>query len=295
MDRCEWAIVNNNKEPRLPQEQISFFFFIPPIVWQLLFFCLPLLFVIVLGFVRPTETGFSFSLANYMALLSMPSGAVIFRSLLLAFITTVTCLLIAYPVTYYLVFCTYRWRRFLVFLFILPFFISLLVLTYSWFFILDRYGLINTFLLKMGLIDTPLLLFNTAFSIYLTMTYCYLPFMLLPLYFTLEKFDVRLIEASRNLGAGSIWTFFHLIMPLSLSGVRTGCLLVFVPAFGEFVIPVLVGGGKHFFVGSLITHFFLVSRDPFTGSAFTCFSGLILLISAWAIYRLFTRLGVHNG
>lgn len=249
--------MKNNKEIRLPHEHTSFFFFSPAIIWQVLFFCLPLLFIISLGFVRPTETGFSFSFANYTALFTTVSVMVIARSFLLAFVTTIICLLIAYPVTYYLVFCTDRWRYLLVFFLILPFFISLLVLTYSWFFILDRYGMINTLLLKLGLIDTPLLLFNNYFSIYLTMVYCYLPFMLLPLYSTLEQLDVRLIEASRDLGAGALWTFFHLIVPLSLSGIRTGCLFVFVPAFGEFVIPMLVGGAKKFFCGFSYFTFFL--------------------------------------
>ena len=286
--------MKNNKEIHLPHEHTSFFFFSPAIIWQVLFFCIPLLFIMSLGFVRPTETGFAFSFANYTALFTTVSVMVISRSFLLAFVTTIICLLIAYPVTYYLVFCTDRWRYLLVFFLILPFFISLLVLTYSWFFILDRYGMINTLLLKLGLIDTPLLLFNNYFSIYLTMVYCYLPFMLLPLYSTLEQLDVRLIEASRDLGAGALWTFFHLIVPLSLSGIRTGCLFVFVPAFGEFVIPMLVGGAKNFFVGSLISHFFLVSRDPFVGSAFTGLSGLMLAIFVIFLYQFFGALGTRK-
>ena len=163
------------------------------------------------------------------------------------------------------------------------------MLAYAWFFVLDKYGLVNNALVSIGLISEPLTLLNTPFSVYLVMVYCFLPFMVLPVYSILEKLDQRLIEASYDLGATWKETFIRIIFPLSLSGIKTGVFLVFVQSFGEFVIPELLGGGKQFYVGTLISHYFLVSRNPFAGAAFTCFSAIFLIVFVGLLYHAFKK------
>lgn len=167
-------------------------------------------------------------------------------------------------------------KNIFLFFIILPFWTNLLVLTYAWFFILDRDGLFNLLLLKMGIIQEPFTLINNYFSIILVMFYCYLPFMIMPLFSVLEKFDLSLLEASKDLGANQWQTFLNVIIPITLPGIQAGFLLVFVPAFAEFVIPLLVGGDKFMFVGTLISHYFLIGQNKFIGSAFTVFSSCIL-------------------
>jgi spermidine/putrescine transport system permease protein len=137
------------------------------------------------------------------------------------------------------------------------------------------------------LIKTPLHLLNTPFAVYLVMIYCYLPFMTLPIYTVLEKFDIRLIEASLDLGATRFMTFLRVILPLTLPGISTGFFLVFIPSFGEFVIPALMGGSRYFFVGSLISHYFLIVRDLSVGAAFTSLSSIILLVVTLFFYYFF--------
>ena len=153
-----------------------------------------------------------------------------------------------------------------------------------WFFLLDRYGLINSILLQIGAITSPSLLANNMVAVIVVMVYCYLPFMLLPLYSSMGKITHDVIEASMDLGASWMQTFRSIIIPLSFSGIKTGFLLVLVPAFGEFAIPSLIGGSKNLFAGSLMTHYFLTMRDPARGSAFTIVSLIVLFVIVGLLY-----------
>jgi ABC-type spermidine/putrescine transport system permease subunit I len=146
--------------------------------------------------------------------------------------------------------------------------------------VLDHNGLINVVLLKLGIISEPLHIINNMKSIFVVMVYYYLPFMMMPLYSILEKIQHELLEASMDLGATHWQTFRRITIPLSMSGIKTGVFLVFVPAFGEFAIPSIIGGGQQMFVGSLISHYFLVARDSQLGAAFTVASGFVLMICA---------------
>lgn len=166
----------------------------------------------------------------------------------------------------------------------LPFWTNLIVLVYSWFFLLEREGLVNAFLIKLGIISQPIQFAYTHGSVVLLMTYCYLPFMIMPIYTVLHKLNIRLLEASYDLGATYFQTFLRVILPLSLSGIRTGIILVLVPAFGEFIVPSLMGGAKQLTVGSLISYYFIISQDYVLGSAFTIFSGFILMCVTVVIY-----------
>jgi len=214
---------------------------------------------------------------------------ILFRSLVLAFTTTIICLLCAYPIAYFLALRARRWKNTLLFLLALPFGVNFIILAYAWFFILEKSGLINSLLLSLGIISQPLQLFNTPFAIYIVMIYCYLPFMVLPIYAVLERLDIRLIDASLDLGASRFATFLRVTVPLSMPGIQTGFFIVFIPAFGEYIIPTLMGGAKYMYVGSLIAHYFLVLRNLSLGAAFTCFSSIILLMSAVLFYWWFRK------
>ena len=168
---------------------------------------------------------------------------------------------------------------------------------YAWFFVLDQGGIINSFLLLLGLIEKPLVLLNTRFAIIVVMVYCYLPFMVLPIYSSLARFNRNLLEASRDLGATDFETWYHIVLPLSLSGVISGFALVVIPSFGEFAIPGLMGGEKFIFVGSVISQYALGAQTMAFGTAFTVMSFCALLLFMFIGYGLRTAItrGVDHG
>lgn len=264
----------------------SFFWAIPALVWQILLLYIPLVFVLMHSFV---DKGSRFTLAHYIELFDATHFIIIARSLGLATVTALICLVVAYPVAYFLAFHVSRLKNVLLFFLIIPFWTSLLVQLYAWFTILDKHGFLNFILQKLGILSEPYHLLNTPFAIYLVSIYCYIPFMIMPIYSILEKLDIRLREASLDLGATRWETFMRVTVPLSMPGIKTGFFLVFIPAFGEFVIPMLLGGGKQLYVGSLITHYFLVSRSSGMGAAFTWLSSMILIFSTVAMQSLFVR------
>lgn len=261
-------------------QELPFFFSVPALLWQFIFFYIPLLFLVYLSFTNVYNYGILFDPA-YLRILM--------RSLLLAFVNASLCLLCAYPIAYFIAIRARRLKNILLFFLLLPFFSGLLILIYAWFFVLEKTGLVNMLLLHMGIISKPLTLLNNTGAIYIVMLYCYLPFMIMPIYAVLEKLDRRLLDASADLGASGWITTLRVTLPLSMSGIRTGFFLVFVPSFGEFVIPELVGGAKQFFIGSLISHFFLEAHDSIKGATITCISGLLLIGIIGVLFWLFKR------
>ncbi len=265
-----------------------FFAILPGILWQLLFLCLPLVFILGLSFFEINETFWQFSFSHYQNLANSFHLAVIVRSILVSLLVAVVCSVIAYPVAYYIAFCvSKRWQNIGLFLLALPFWINFLLQVYAWCFILERNGLVNSFLLSTGLISEPLYLINNLFAVILVMIQAYLPFMILPVYSGMSRFNKKLIEASYDLGASASYTFWRITLPLTISGIRTGFLLILVMTFGEFTIPTLLGGGKKLFVGTLISEYFFNSRNMSQGSAFVCVSGLVLIIVIWLINKFF--------
>ena len=263
-------------------ENASFIFSVPAVLWQVLFLYVPFFFVLYTSFKKIADSvGFDLTWDNYRAVLSSPYFYIIARSAFIASGVTLLCLICAYPVAYFLALKVHsRWKNVLLFLLTLPFWTNFLIQIYSWVFVLDHNGLINMILLKIGLIQEPLHMINNMGAIFFVMLYYYLPFMIMPLYSILEKIQHDLLEASMDLGATHWQTFRYITVPLSMAGIKTGVFLVFVPAFGEFVIPSVIGGGHYMFVGSLISHYFLVVRDNQLGAAFTIVSGFILLVCA---------------
>ena len=237
------------------KKERPFFFIMPAVMWQILFFAIPLVLVLGLAFFHKGFVGVT---TEYLTnVWHAAQFYVIFRSIILATVTSCVTLLIAYPVAYFIAIRVQRYKFLFLFLLTLPFLINLLIQVYSWFFILEKGGFLNTFFVFLGILKQPVHLLDHYAVIYLVMIHIYLPFMIMPLYSILEKLDYRLIEASYDLGASFKKTFIDVIFPLTKSGVQAGFFVVFVTSFGEYIIPTLIGGNKKFFVGTLIAEYFL--------------------------------------
>ena len=199
-------------------------------------------------------------------------------SLMIALISTLITLIVGFPIAYGMAQAKDEWRPTLMMLVILPFWTSFLIRVYSWMGILSNEGFLNQFLLWLGVIDSPLTILNTNWAVYIGIVYTYLPFMILPIYATLEKLDGSLLEAAEDLGCSRTSAFWLVTMPLSKSGIIAGCFLVFIPALGEFVIPSLLGGSGTLMIGKVLWEEFFSNRDWPVASAVAVILLLILVI-----------------
>ena len=225
---------------------------------------------------------FALSLESYRRLLDPLYLRVLWNSLYLAALSTLTCLAMGYPFAYLLARVPRRYSRLLLLLVIIPFWTSSLIRTYAIIIILKTRGVVNNILLWTGLIQAPLELLHNDLAIFIGLVYTLLPFMVLPLYAAIEKLDPLLVEAARDLGAGWLRTFARVVIPLTLPGIIAGSMLVFLPALGMFYIPDLLGGARTLLVGSLIRNQFLAARDWPFGAALsvvlTAVMALLLLV-----------------
>ena len=264
----------------------------PAGLWLLAMLVLPLVVVLVFSFgERATAGGYipAFTLTQY---LNLPARWKAFQNTLtLAPIGTVIVLLIAYPLAYYLALkANPRWRTLLLILVIVPFWTSILIRSYAWIFILGGKGIPAI----LGLLGLPgIRLINTQFAVLTGIVYGYLPLMVFPIYVSLERLDKRLLEASADLGCPPWRSFLQITLPLSLPGVATGCMLVFILLMGEFLIPAMLGGGKVFFVGNALVDLFLQSRNWPFGSAVAVALVVVMLITVTIYMRAINRWG--NG
>ncbi|CEI71972.1 MULTISPECIES: ABC transporter permease [Romboutsia] len=249
----------------------------PYIVWSAIFIVIPLILVFVFSFTIETDNGRVFSLANYKELMDPIYFKVFFRSITLAGISTIICLLVGYPVAYLISKANVNRRGTLILLFILPMWMNFLLRTYAWVAILGKNGLLNYLLGIFGIEPVSILYTNVA--ILLGMVYNFLPFMVLPIYTSLSKMDNDLINAARDLGANSLQVFTKVIFPLSLPGVVSGITMVFMPSVTTFAISRLLGGGKFMLIGDLIEQQFTVVGDWNFGSAVSIFMMIVILIS----------------
>jgi putrescine transport system permease protein len=199
-------------------------------------------------------------------------------SLSIAAVSTFLTLLVGYPIAYGMARAPASVRPILLMMIILPFWTSFLIRVYAWIGILKPEGLLNQFLFFLGVIDQPLVILNTTTAIYIGIVYSYLPFMVLPLYATLEKMDYSLIEAAQDLGCPPVAAFWKITFPLSLPGVVAGSMLVFIPAVGEFVIPDLLGGSGTLMIGKTLWDEFFINRDWPVSSAVAIVLLLILVL-----------------
>ncbi len=199
-------------------------------------------------------------------------------SLQIAALSTVLTLLVGYPIAYGIARAPNHWRPTLLMLVILPFWTSFLIRVYSWIGILSQEGYLNQALLALGLIDAPLQILNTPLAVYIGIVYTYLPFMILPIYASLERLDISLLEAAEDLGCSRSSAFWLVTFPLSRPGVIAGCFLVFIPAIGEFVIPSLLGGSRTLMIGKVLWEEFFSNRDWPVASAVAVVLLLILVV-----------------
>ena len=261
----------------------------PAGAWFLVMLVLPLVVVLVFSFGERGPAGGSvpaFTLEQYA---NLPARWTAFQNtLVLAPLGTIAALLIAYPLAYQLAVRTDpRWKTMLLVLVIVPFWTSILIRSYAWIFILGGRG-IPALLASVGIDDVRLI--YTPFAVLIGIVYGYLPLMVFPIYVSLDRLDKRLLEASSDLGARPFATFFQVTLPLSIPGVATGCMLVFILLMGEFLIPALLGGGKVFFVGNALVDLFLQSRNWAFGSAVAVALIAIMLVTVTIYMRLIGRL-----
>ncbi len=266
-----------------------------PLIWLIVFFFLPLIEVAQTSFTMPRrgippfeplwgfgKDGFftNFNLENYALLLEYwqdylgPAG----NSIRLALFSTIICLVFAYPMAWWIARSDPRQRAMLLVLVMLPFWTSSLLRIYALIGLLNPNGFINTMLLFLGVIDAPLRMMQTDFSIYMGMLLTYLPLMILPLYATMIRLDDDLLDAAADLGAGRVAVFRTVVLPLTMPGIIAGSLLVFIPAVGEFVIPALLGGPDQMMIGKVLWTEFFRSRDWPVASALAVLLLIILAV-----------------
>ena len=259
----------------------------PYIVWALILIVAPMLLIVLYAFTTKgndvVTTKFTFQ--NFVRFFSDRLFLkVLLRSLKVAAITTVVCLLLGYYPAYYIAKSSERFKMRWVLIITFPTWINLLVRTYAWIGILETDGIINTILGWIGI--GPIQMMHTEFAVILGMVYNFIPFMILQIYTSLTKMDGSLLEAANDLGANRFQSFLRVTLPLSLPGIISGITLVFLPAVSSFVIPKLLGGGDYVLIGNLIETFFITTGDWNFGSAISLIMALIIIASMWLTKKI---------
>jgi spermidine/putrescine transport system permease protein len=262
-------------------------FLVPGGLWLLLLFAVPLVFVLALSFGYVDDLGravYSTETANYADAFNPTYLPVLLRSVLYALATTALCLLIGYPVAYYIARYGGKYRNALIALLVLPFFVNYLVRTYAWVALLADEGLVNNAIVDLGLRSEGLQMINTPWAVIGGLTYGYLVFMILPVYGSIERLDRSVIEAGKDL-YGTPWqTFRHVTLPQTKQGILAGSVLVFLPSVGDFVSAQLLGGPDTYMVGNLIQdQFFTANNWPF-GAALTVV--MMIFLAVWMVLYL---------
>ncbi len=270
-----------------------------PYVWLALFFLIPFLIVLKISFADqliaqpPYSSLVDFAEQGYVTL-KLNVGNYLFlaedalywkaylRSVQIAFFSALICLVIGYPMAYAMARAEPTWRSVLLMLVVLPFWTSFLLRVYAWIGLLNNNGVINNALMALGVIDQPIVMMRTNFAVYVGIVYSYLPFMILPLYATLEKMDLTLLEAAEDLGCRPFKAFLTITLPLSMPGVIAGFSLVFIPALGEFVIPDLLGGTETLMIGKVLWDEFFSNRAwPIASAVAIAMLSLVLVIMSF--------------
>ncbi len=265
-----------------------------PFAWLFLFLFIPFMLVLKISFsdlqfgvppytplaqIEDETLSIALHLRGYALLFSDNLYlATYLSSVKIALVTTFWCVLIGYPMAYYIARSNPATRNYLLLLVILPFWTSLLLRVYAWVGLLRNDGLINGFLMWLGIVDQPLEMYRTDLAVYIGLVYAYLPFFILPLYANLVKLDTRLLEAAADLGARPFAAFRHVTLPLSMPGVIAGSMLVFIPAVGEYVIPEMLGGANTLMMGRVMWNEFFNNADWPMAAAVTCVMVLLLIV-----------------
>lgn len=273
----------------MTERERNWLFVAPAGAWLLVMLVLPLSVVLIFSFGERAPAGGWVPAFTFEQYANLPARFTAFKNTLtLAPLGTVAALIIAYPLAYQLAVRTDpRWKTILLVLVIVPFWTSILIRSYAWIFILGGQGL--PALLEVFGFEGVRLIY-TPFAVTVGIVYGYLPLMVFPIYVALDRLDKRLLEASSDLGARPLTTFLRVTLPMSISGIATGCMLVFILLMGEFLIPALLGGGKVFFVGNALVDLFLQSRNWAFGSAVAVMLILVMLVTVTIYMRLIARL-----
>ncbi len=267
----------------------------PAALWLLIFFLAPLVLVLLVSFGERGDAGqvvYSWTLKNYARFFGKVGDRYLYiqifiRSLGIALLNTLLCLLVGYPLAYFIARQAPNRRNVLLLLVMIPFWTNFLVRTYAWMVILRDTGVINNLFLGLGFIVQPLPLLYNQGAVVVGLFYGYLPFMVLPLYASIEKIDLSLVEAAQDLGANALRTFLRVVLPLTKPGIVAGSIIVFIPSIGAYVTPDLMGGAKVTMVGNLLQQQFLKVRDWPFGSAV----GFILMLTVLAATLYYFRSG----
>lgn len=276
---CRWVGEKNMKEKKTGISKLVTT--IPISLWMLIFVAIPLLYIIFISFMqRGTDVGVIYTptIANYTRMGSQLYFKVFMDSLIIAFVTTLLTLIFGYPFAYFSSKVPKKFNIVVLIIIIVPFWTNSLIRTYGWIILLRSQGIINHFLMLAGIIKEPLEMLYTYGAVLIGMVYTMFPFMVLPLYNSIEKLDRSYIEAAKDLGASRLKTFWTITIPLTMSGIIAGCILVFIPSVGLFFIPDLMGGSRVMLIGNLIRNQFLVSRDWPFGAALSIVMIVVSLI-----------------
>lgn len=258
----------------------------PGLFWLVIFFVVPSLLILVYSFLERRPGGgvtWEFTLAWYAKLFTPDEGALVndfmiifLRSFWWAFLTTVICLVIGYPLAFYIARQSPSVRNTLLFLIMIPFWTNFLVRTYAWKVILNNNGLINTILESLNLSKVAMI--NTPMAVIIGLVYGSLPFMVLPLYASIEKFDYSLVEAAQDLGANYFYVFTRIFLPLTMPGIVAGSILVFIPEVGQYIVPTILGGGKVAMLGNILAQQFGAALNWPFGSAIAVVLMVLLMM-----------------
>ncbi|WP_238129876.1 spermidine/putrescine ABC transporter permease PotB [Vibrio cincinnatiensis] len=256
--------------------------------WLALFVLVPNLMIIATSFLTRDESNlidFTFTFDNYLRLMDPLYAKVMLHSFYMAIVATLICLVVGYPFAYIVAKMPEKWRPIMLFLIIVPFWTNSLIRTYGLKVVLGTQGVLNKFLLGVGIIDAPLRIMYTEAAVMIGLVYILLPFMILPLYSAIEKLDNTYIEAARDLGANKLQTLIRVVLPLTMPGIIGGCLLVLLPALGMFYISDLLGGAKNLLIGNVIKSQVLNARDWPFGAATSIALTIAMAIMLYAYYR----------
>lgn len=263
---------------------------VPVSLWMILFVAIPFIYILVISFMTKDTYGgvvFQFTFENYKNILNVTYLKIFLQSILISGATTVICILIAYPFTYFVAQKTEIKKTIFMSLVVAPFLVNSLIRLFSWINFLRKDGILNSFLINLGIISEPLQLVYNKIGVMVGLVYMLLPYMILPLYSSIEKLDKSLIEACYDLGAKPAVTFRKVIFPLTLPGIFAGSILVFIPSLGLFFVSDLLGGSNTQIIGNLIQSQFITARNWPLGAALSIFLILITLI----LIKLYQRVG----
>lgn len=273
------------------KNRLSWILASPVLFWLVFLFLVPYLIVIIYSFLTPTiyDIKFTFTVDSFKSLIDPNYLRSFFLSFRLAVLTTASCILLGYPVAYYIARRTPKVKNMLLLLIIIPFWTNFIIRIFAWRIFISPNGLLNEMLMFSGIISDPIRLLRTDLAVILVMIYVYLPYMILPLYANIEKIDFTLIDAAMDLGANRFKSFMKVTLPLSKEGIFAGSILVFIPALGAYIIPQLVGNQDYLYIGQIIAYKIKsIPRNWPLASALSLgllFLVLVLLIILYVVYK----------